>query len=193
MKSRHYLITGLCILILAGCTATPRYQLSKDDKGRLVRLDTKTGQIMRINDDKLVSAQPKTTEQSKSERQIPLIKLPNGGKAWPPITVPDLGNDNAALTTYWYNGKMHYVIELYPMSKRLKLIYSGYYNNPSFSLTLSDKNDKQVAWTSVPGNRSKHTFSKRLNTEELSMEGVIVMGKQEYDSIAGWQLQWNPR
>ena len=193
MKFRHYLTAGLCILILAGCAATPRYQLSKDDKGRLVRLDTRTGQIMLIDDDKLASAPVNAAERSKSDQQIPLVKLPNGGKTWPAITIPDLGNANATLTTYWYNGKMHYVIELYPMSKRLKLVYSGYYNNPSFSLILSDTNDKQVAWTTVPGSRSKHTFSKRLKTEELSVEGVIVMGKREYDEIAGWQLQWNPR
>ena len=193
MKIRDYLTAGLCILILAACAAPQRYQLSKDDKGRLVRLDTQTGQIMLIDDDKLVSAQTTASEQSASERQIPLVKLPNGGKAWPPITMPDLGNANAALTTYWYNGKMHYVIELYPMSKRLKLVYNGYYNNPSFSLVLNDNADKQVVWTSVAGNRSKHTFSKRLKTEELSMEGVIVISKREYDRIAGWQLQWNPR
>lgn len=189
---RNYLTAVLCALILAGCATTHRYQLSKDDKGRLVRLDTQTGQVMLIKGDQLTPVQGETTDEAKSNPQIPQVKLPNGGKAWPTTTLPELGNANAMLTSYWYNGKLHYVIELYPLSKRLKLVYSGYYSNPSFSLILNDKTGKRVAWTVVPTSRLKHTLNKTLKTEELSAEGVIVMTKQEYDSLSAWQLQWNP-
>ena len=182
----------LCALILAGCATTQRYQLSKDDKGRLVRLDTQTGEVMLIEGDKLTSAPGTTTAETKPKPQIPHLTLPSGGKAWPTLSIPDLGDARAALTSYWYNGKLHYVIELYPLSKRLKLVYSGYYSNPSFSLILNDKTGKRVAWTAVPAGRLKHTFNKKLETEELSVEGVIMMTKREYDSLAAWQLQWNP-
>jgi len=190
---RNYLTVGLCVLILAGCAANQRYQLSKDDKGRLLRLDTQTGQVMQIDGDQLTPVQGDTASEIKTNAQVPELTLPNGGKAWPAATLPELGNTSAALTSYWYNGKLHYVIELYPLSKRLKLVYSGYYSNPSFSLILNDKAGKRVAWTAIPANRLKHTFNKILKTEELSAEGVIVMTKQEYDGIDAWLLQWNPR
>lgn len=189
---RTYLTAGLCALILAGCAATHRYQLSKDDKGHLVRLDTQTGQVMLIEGDQVTPAQGETATEGQANPQIPQVKLPNGGKAWPTTTIPELDNANVALTSYWYNGKLHYVIELYPLSKRLKLVYSGYYSHPSFSLILKDKAGRRVAWTAVPANRLKHTLNMIHKTEELSAEGVIVMTKQEYDSLAGWHLLWNP-
>lgn len=183
---------ALCLLVLAGCATTDRYQLSKDDKGRLIRLDTQTGEVMLIEGEKLTPAPRATGSNSKVKPRIPLVTLPNGGKAWPPITLPDLGNGNASLTSYWYNGKLHYVIELYPLSKRLRLLDRGYYRNASFSLILNDETGKRLAWTAIPTTRLQHTINKRRKMEQLSAEGVIVMKKQEYDRLADWQLQWNP-
>ena len=126
------------------------------------------------------------------EEEISTVELPDGGKSWPTLTVPDLGNANAELTSYWYNGKMRYVLELHPMSKRLKLIYARYYTNPSLSITMDDSTGKQVVWTALSGNRMKRTYNKKLKVDELSAEGVVVMTKGEYESLASWQLRWNP-
>ena len=191
----NYPTVILCVLTLTGCAATHRYQLSRDDAGRLVRLDTQTGEVALIEDDKVTPVKgtaETTVPASPQDEQIPPVKLPNGGKSWPTLTLSELGNTNAQLTSYWYNGKLHYVLELYPFSKRLRLISSGYYSNPSFSLIVSNAAGKQVVWTAVPTNRLKHTISKTRNVEQLSAEGVIVMTKEDYDSLAGWQLQWNP-
>ena len=191
-----YLAAILTVLILAGC-ATGRYQLSRDEAGRLVRLDTQTGEVMLVEGDKLtpVKAAEMGTVTAKpvfKEEKISTIELPNDGKSWPTLTVPDLGNANAVLTSYWYNGKMRYVLELYPMSKRLKLVYARYYTNPSFSITMDDTTGKQIVWTTLSGNRMKRTYNKKLKVDELSAEGIVVMTKDEYDSLASWQLQWNP-
>ena len=180
MMYRNYLTAILCVLILAGCVATHRYELSKDDKGHLVRLDTRTGEVMMIEDGQLIPVQGETTPEFKPTPETTHVTLPNDGKTWPP------------LTTYWDNGKLHYDIQLYPLSKRLKLLYDGYYNNSSFSMTVNDEAGKQVAWTTVPAGRLKHTINKMRNMEKVSAEGVILMTRQEYDSLADWQLQWNP-
>ena len=191
----NYPAVALCVLTLAGCAATHRYQLSRDDAGRLVRLDTQTGEVALIEGDKVTQVKgtaEATVSAAPQGEQIPPVSLPNGGKSWPALTLLDLGNTNAALTSYWYNGKLHYVLELYPFSKRLKLVYGGYYRNASFTLMVNNKAGKQVVWTAVPSNRLKHTISQTRNVEQLSAEGVIVMTKEDYDSLAGWQLQWNP-
>ena len=194
--NRSYTVAILCIIALTGCATGHRYQLSKDDTGRLVRLDTQTGEVMLVEGDKLTPIKgtgTNTAETGSQNEELPPVKLPDGGKSWPTITMPDLGNAKAELTSYWHNGKLHYVIELHPFSKRLKLLYSGYYTNPSLSLQLNNASGKQVAWTSLPTKQMKHTINKMRNVEELSGEGVITTSKEHYDSIAGWQLYWNPR
>ena len=191
----NYATAILCILTLAGCAAVNRYQLSKDDEGRLVRLDTRTGEVMLIEGDQLTpvkGAAATATHSDPQDEQIPQVMLPDGGKSWPTLSLPELGNTNAELTSYWYNGKLHYVLELHPMSKRLNLVYSGYYSNPSFSLTVSNTAGKHVAWTALPATRLKHTINKTRNEEQLSAEGVILMSKKDYDSLATWKLRWNP-
>ena len=57
---------------------------------------------------------------------------------------------------------------------------------------MDDATGKQVAWTALSGNRMKRTYNKKLKVDELSAEGVVVMTKGEYDSLASWQLRWNP-
>jgi hypothetical protein len=192
---RNYATAILCVLTLAGCAANHRYQLSKDDAGRLVRLDTRTGEVMLIQGDQItpVKGSAATADQTgPQDEQIPQVVLPDGGKKWPTLTLPELDNTNAELTSYWYNGKLHYVLELHPLSKRLKLIYSGYYSNPSLSLIVKNAAGKRVVWTNLPTSRLKHTINKTRKVEQLSVEGVIRVSKDEYDSLANWELRWNP-
>ena len=192
--NRRYVTALLALFVLAGCAAG-RYQLTRDEAGRLIRLDTQTGETMVVEGDKLTALkETKAAEEKKNaeDKEIPVVELPNGGKHWPTLTVPELGNASADLTSYWYNGKMHYVLELYPISKRLKLVYGGYYTNPTFSLAMKDAAGKQVVWTALSGNRMKHAMNKKRKEEELSGEGVVVMTKGEYESLASWELRWNP-
>jgi len=192
---RNYATAILCIITLAGCAASHRYQLSQADAGRLVRLDTQTGEVMLIQGDQItpVKGSAATAYQTgPHDEQIPQIVLPDGGKKWPTLTLPELDNTNAELTSYWYNGNLHYVLELHPLSKRLKLIYSGYYSNPSLSLIVKNAAGKRVVWTNLPTNRLKHTINTTRNMEQLSVEGVIRTSEGEYDSLANWELRWNP-
>lgn len=193
--NRRCIAATLCILALAGCVENNRYQLSKDNAGRLVRLDTRTGEVTLIDAEKLPSipeAAAGKDENSREDSEIAQTTLPEGGKPWPVLAMPELGDTNAGLTSYWDDGKLHYVLELYPFSKRLRLVSSGYYINPSFTLLVSNAAGDQVASTVLATKHLKHTINKIRNLEELSAEGVIPMSKEDYDSLASWQLKWNP-
>ena len=190
----HHLAATLFILALAGCAAG-RYELIRNEAGHIVRLDTQTGEVMLVEGDKLTPIKEEAGTPAKTDfktEEIPVVEHANGGKSWPTVTIPELGNASADLASYWYNGKMHYVLELYPLSKRLKLVYGGYYTNPTFSLTMHTAAGKQAVWTALSGNRMKHTINKKRKIDELSGEGVVVMTKDEYDSLADWQLRWSP-
>jgi len=191
--NRRYLFV-LLGLLLAGC-ATNRYEMTRDDAGRLIRLDKQTGEVMLVEGDKLTplaGSAAASAQTGAEDKEIPQVDIPDGGKSWPTLTVPELGDASAELTSYWYNGKMRYVIELYPLSKRLKLVFSGYYTNPTFTLSMNNVEGKQVVWTALAGSRLKHTINKKHNTEELSAEGIVAMSKAEYESLANWQLRWSP-
>lgn len=187
--NRNYLAAVLCVLALAGCAATNRYALSKDSAGRLVRLDTQTGEVTLIEGERLTPIQGAA---AAVEQTGPQVVLPEGGKSWPTLALPQLGDTRAALTSDWRDGKLHYVLELYPLTKRLNLAHSGYYSNASFSMTMSDTNGKQIARTDLPTGRLARVISNTRNMEELSAEGDIPMSKESYDGIAGWGLLWNP-
>ena len=187
--NRNYLAAVLCVLALAGCAATNRYALSKDSAGRLVRLDTQTGEVTLIEGEQLTPIKGAAATVAQTG---PQVELPEGGKSWPTLAVPQLGDTDAALTTDWRDGKLHYVLELFPLSKRLRLAHSGYYSNASFTMTVSDKNGKQIARTDLPTGRLARVTSNARNMEELSAEGDIPMSKEDYDSVAGWELLWNP-
>ena len=169
--------------------------MTRDEAGRLIRLDTQTGEVALVEGDKLTSLKGTEMDATKADakgEEIPLVELPDNGISWPTLTISELGNANAELTSYWYNGKMRYVLELYPLSKRLKLVYGGYYTNPTFSLAMKNATGKQVVWTALSGNRMKHTINKKRKVEELSGEGVVVITKSDYESLANWQLHWSP-
>ena len=195
VMNRNAAAATLCVLILAGCAAGNRYELSKDNAGRVIRLDTQTGEVMLVEGNQLTTLKETTEANVKTnvkDEEIPQVEIPDGGKSWPTLTIHELGNTNAELTSYWYNGKLHYVLELYPFSKWLNLVYAGYFPNPSFTLVLNDATDKQVAWTNLSANRLQRKINKTRNAGELSAEGVITMTNEDYDRLAAWQLQWNP-
>lgn len=189
---RNTSATVLCAIVLAGCASTNRYELSKDSTGRLVRLDTQTGELMLIEGDRLTPIMGTATVPTQTGSKIPQVTLPDAGNSWPELTVPALGNARAALTSAWHDGKLHYVLELYPLSKRLKLVHSEYYSRSTFSLILSDTAGKQTARTDVPTSRLTRVISTTRNAEELSAEGDIAISKEDYDRLADWQLLWNP-
>ena len=190
--NRNTVTAILCVVTLMGCAATNRYALPKDSAGRLVRLDTRTGEVMLIEGGRLTPMEGAAATAAQTSPQVPQLTLPEGGKSWPTLAVPSLGNPNAALTSDWRDGNLHYVLELYPLSKRLKLVHSGYYGDSSFSLIVSDATGKQSARTDLPTSRLTRVFSATRNIEELSAEGDIPMTKEQYDSLGGWQLLWNP-
>jgi len=190
--NRNTAAAVLCAIALSGCAATNRYELSKDSAGRLVRLDTRTGEVMSIEGDRLTPITGTAATAAQTGPKIQQVTLPEGGRSWPVLTVPALGNPSAALTSDWRDGNLHYVLELYPLSKRLKLVHSEYYGDSSFSLIVSDATGKQSARTDLPTSRLTRVFSTARNIEELSAEGDIPMTKEQYDSLAGWQLLWNP-
>jgi hypothetical protein len=195
MMNRNYVVILWCALVLAGCAASHRYELSKDNAGRLVRLDTQTGEVTLIEGEKLtpIPAAAATEAQSRlQDSHTPQLTLPDGGKSWRTLSLPELGDSSARLTSYWRNGELHYVLELYPLKKRLRLVYNGYYTNASFSMMVSDTAGKQVARADLPTSHLKRTINKTQSEEELSAEGVIPMSKEDYDSLASWQLLWNP-
>lgn len=187
--NRTYLAAVLSALALVGCAGTDRYELSKDSTGRLVRLDTRTGEVALVEGDRLT---PIKGTAAALARTGPQVALPEGGKSWPALTSPLLGDTGAALTTSWQDGKLHYVIELYPLSKRLKLVHSGYYSNSFFSVEAYDAAGKQVARIDLPTSRLARTVSNARNMEELSAGGDIAMTKMDYASLASWRLLWNP-
>jgi hypothetical protein len=189
VMNRNYAAAILCVLALAGCAATNRYELSKDNAGRLVRLDTQTGEVMLIEGDRLTPITGASVAQAGA--QLPQVALPQGGKSWPTLAMPQLGSTSAALTSHWRDGKLHYVLELYPLSKRLRLVQSGYYINSSFSMTLSDTAGKQMARVDLPASQLARVTGSSRNVEELSAEGDIPMTKEEYDTLAAWRLLWN--
>ncbi len=187
--NRNYVTAILCVLTLAGCAATNRYELSKDSAGLLVRLDTQTGEVMLIEGEQLSPIKVTAAPVTQSE---PQVQLPEGGKSWPTLTLPQLGATSAALTTYWQDDKPHYVLELYPVTKRLKLVHSGYYSNSSFSLVLNDATGKQLSRIDLPMSRLALVIGNTRDVEVLAAEGDIQITKEGYQSVAGWQLLWNP-
>lgn len=186
---RIYLPVILSVLILAGCAGTGRYELSKDNAGRLVRLDTKTGEITLIEGSELTAIKGSAVAAAPAK---PQVTLPEGSKAWPTLTLTILGDISAVLVTSWQDGKLHYILELYPISKRLRLVHSGYYGESYFSMWLLDAAGKQLVRIDLPTNRLVREISASRNMEELSAKGDIPMTEAAYDNVGSWQLNWNP-
>lgn len=187
-KSRRKAV--LIVLLLAGCAGTGRYELSKDEGGRLVRLDTVTGEIMLVDGERLVAV--KGSEAATAKTLPPAANLPAAGKSWPTRVLVEMGDASAELTTSWVNGKMHYSLELYPLTKRLKLVHSGYSNGSYFTIEIHDGGGKQLAQTDLPTKSLTKRVSSERNQVELFAEGDISMTKTNYDNIGDWRVFWNP-
>lgn len=189
VKTRH-LTMMLTFLALASCATPDRYELSKDQEGRLVRLDKQTGEVVLIDTGKLNPVTFAPAADAPTGSELPFVQAPEDSKTWPVLTLTELGNASAELTTYWQEDRLHYILQLYPISKRLKLAQSDYYSGSSFSLRLSDAADNQVAGIELPAKQLARTLNASRHDEQLSIQGDMAMSSEDYAGLANWQLTW---
>lgn len=104
-------VVPLAAFLLIGCDQIgSRYELSKDQKGRTLRLDKRTGEIAIIEDDKIVSLKDaKDIEHRQKEASDRVGKF----KYWPAQDLEQF-KIRVNLTAVWRDGQMLYSIAFRP-------------------------------------------------------------------------------
>lgn len=195
----------LLLFLLSSCDQfSNRYEISKDQKGRTVRLDKRTGEIAIVEDDKiLLLKDAKDIEQKQKKATDRLGEF----KYWPLLDIPQF-KIQAKLTTVWRDGYALYAVELRPFSGKAK--------GKGFTPIESDKKQEKPAPSINPEpviraleNRTLFLILEdmpfELANEQLKFsrvvddsskpigmdaKGQLSISKESYEKIDNWNIQW---
>lgn len=181
-----------------------KFELSKDEKGRTLRLNKRTGEIAIIENGRIISLKDAKEEDRQEAEKIRRI---GQFKYWNDTDIPQF-KLVASLTTVWRDGRALYSVSFRPMqskpekndkgksesspkdtSQLLKPDVISKFESHTFFLLLSD----------VPFELARETlvFSQIVNSEEKPIgwdaKSSIAMSRESYEKLDSWNIQWRRR
>jgi hypothetical protein len=192
-------------LLLSGCDQLGnRYEISKDQKGRTVRLDKRTGEIAIVEDDKIILVKDAKDLEGREKQALDRV---GKFKYWPPQDLKQF-NIQVNLTTVWRDGKLFYAVEFRPSSPKLE----------KAAIALKEKNNGKnrsdapvdaekiiraimnrrfdLILEDTPFELAKERLNFSLVVSDKSRiigqdaKGHILMSRETYDKIDVWNIHW---
>lgn len=190
----HWLVVGLAIPVLLGCDEAPfgnRYEISKDQSGRTLRLDKRTGDIAIVDGDRIIHLRDaKDADAARKTDDDALARA----KAWPKVDLPQFGVD-IWLQTSWQDGVLLYWVRFEPMRKKTtsdevaatsKTFDDTKLLRRTFTLILEDA-PFELATQRLTLTRVVDDAGKPIGREA---KGKIQMSKDVYRRIDSWNVSW---
>lgn len=193
-KNEKILDSALCVVIVFLISITfvsckrNRYELVKDDRGRVVRLDKETGEIVIVQNEKMVPV--KTPEQQETETAAARAREEalSAPKQWSDQEFKQIGITKASLTTRWVDGTLWYKFEMQPIPKGINENYLP--SQAPFTLTFNDKSGFEL----IKINLYQFSFSTYVDEDRkpiaLAANSSVLCTRGVYEELAGWGLTW---
>jgi hypothetical protein len=179
-----------------------RYELSKDSKGRTLRLDKRTGEMVVIDGDKIVLLRDAKEEERK---EMEAVERAGIFKYWPSMQLPNFKAE-VKLTTVWRDGDVLYAVDFSP-SKEGKGKSEASSSSDKKSGPLA-KDDSAAIILAI----QRHTFSLLLLDTPFELarvelkfsqvvddqnkpiglraNGRIKMSRESYQKVDVWNVLW---
>lgn len=174
-------------VLLSGCGDANRYEMSKDTKGRTVRLDKKTGEIAIIGEDRLTVLKGQAAQELEAKMTSSLEEP----KIWPPINIPQLGDLKVMIATSWRDEKMAYRFSLKPLPQNIEDALKNSLDRSGFTVVFHDNNGFKVTEIHLPLKTLSRNINEKGESLGLSANDSIGISSLSYIKIAGWEILWN--
>lgn len=165
------------MVLLNGCQSDrDRYELKRDNVGRSIRLDKRTGDAWLLRGDKWEKIETHSAVPVKEESQVE-------PKRWDPVSWPEHGIDSITLTTF----RNHIKLRIYPipMSWPGRLGYD-YFDGP-FELFFYDS--EGVEYASKVVSSYKRIVDVSGDVIGLAAEDACV----GLDKAVRWKINYRPK
>ena len=183
------LACALAWCLSLGCSGD-RYEL-KQDTGRLVRLDKRTGQVAVVGADSLVRLKDASGPPSPAaRREDSLLASP---KKWPRDSIPQIGVDSALLVTAYWGDMIHYRIDLTPVPGGMDeaLASAGQFQS-LFDLFLQDGGGLSVVDAGISRDEIRRVIKPDGTCcQGLGIQGTFAATKDDYRRVKRWTLGWS--
>ena len=198
----------LSVTALTACDQiSNRYEITKDQTGRTLRLDKRTGEISVIEGERIVPVRSgKDVDQEKAMSTRTLATA----KDFPNVALPQFGVE-AQLRTSWQDGKLLYALSFRPGTPKP----AADTENGEGAKQTADKpkstKSSSTDWVRVKGYqyfllledvpfqlaRETLTFTEVVNDSEktigMDAKGSIPMSSDTYRRIDLWNVEWRRR
>lgn len=171
--------------LLSSCSDSNRYEMSKDTKGRTVRLDKRTGEIAVIGDDKV------TVLKGQADLTFDRLttSLQEAPKEWPLMSVPQIAD--VELKTSWSDEKLNYIFRAGELTPKILDARKKSYINHSFTIYLYDKNDFKIKSFEIPLATLVGSRNEKGEVIILSINDSIPITSAQYSKVTSWNVAWD--
>ncbi|HKV44184.1 MAG TPA: hypothetical protein VJT32_05840 [bacterium] len=153
-----------------------RFVLHEDSAGRVYRMDRLSGTIVRLSD-----ILPPPLPRSLPSRAL---------HSWDKIQLVVHGDVSLALATKWQEGKLSYHLSVEPATKSVESARSNQALS-SYTVIFQDADHFPVAKADVLLSHMVRMTDDKGQVSGLEAWGQIPMTMQAYDTIVGWNVEWN--
>lgn len=179
----------LLVTSLLGC-GQERYKITEGKDGKAYRLDKKTGEMVLIEDNKIIPLETVESKRAKRTHE----KILENPIEWGEVQIPG-HNLKVKLKTSWRESKLYYEFTVFPYSS-LERIYNKKESDPyygvdyGFTIGLVDKNSFVIIKIPI----SLWIMDKFVN-ESGEISGLLInsnigLSKDEYEAMATYSPGW---
>lgn len=186
--SKYHFLLLLAAFGLFACEDTDRYEIYPDAQGNLVRLNKKTGEVMRIERDTMVEIPTPPDELSLTSR----IVFSKDQTIWSDLELRSLGGVTAKLRTRWRDDRLFYHFSLAPVSDVLRdRMGSTPLAMTGFKILLLDEYSFKVGEIDVPLNTLTRTVDDTGEAVDLHASDSTLFSEDDYRAMRRWSLTWD--
>lgn len=196
----------VCLSLLTSCDQIGnRYEITKDQSGRTLRLDKRTGEVAVIEGERI--APIRSAKDVDAEKQVTTRSLADA-KNYPPVPLHQLGV-NAVLRTSWQDGKLLYAVTFKSLNADVPKPSADQAGMQAGKAESAPDKTKQADWhrfdrtsfwlvlEDTPFELARvplSTYNIWDDNEKVigkEAKGSIVMSSDTYTRIDVWNMMWS--
>ena len=197
----------VALAALSGCDqlSPSRYEVTKDQSGRTLRLDKRTGEVAVIEGERISPIRDSKTVDTERERRANDLAR---AKSYPVIALQQFGLE-ASLRTSWQDDKLLYAVTFGPIDKMGAKKDGATATSAANALKPVTKpanpdwtKFKRHTWTLILEDtpfelaQTKLSFARMVDENEKTLgheaKGGIAMSSETYKRIDVWNVMWRP-
>lgn len=170
-------------LLLVGCDQKPKWELVTTKDGLVYRINNEAGDVALVAGAQITKVEEFTSTKLDATKKSYV-------RDWPVQTVKSIGDVSLRLKTTWRDGKLHYILNVAPISSQVQKAKETAYSDARFTMDFYDRDGFELLTVPVKIQEMSQVVDDAGKPQSLSATGSMPCSVETYEALAVSGIGW---